>query len=275
MKFGLFLANFDDHAQADVLMNFGIAADQAGWDGVFLADHLHYQNKMKFIDPWIMLAGLASRTKNVKLGTWVAAVPRRQPWQLARDLASLDQLSNGRIILGAGLGTPPEDYTAFGMEYDPKQLAKRFDESLDILDGLWSERRFSYDGDIYKISDVDLYPKPMQQPRIPILIAGRWPAKNPIERGARWDGIMPISQNWPKPFSLDEIKSCVEFYQSCRETNAPGDVVVMHSDDSPPLDEFIPFCQEIGVTWILFGLWPQAASIEEYMERIKQGPPKI
>jgi alkanesulfonate monooxygenase SsuD/methylene tetrahydromethanopterin reductase-like flavin-dependent oxidoreductase (luciferase family) len=253
-------------------MEFGIAADQAGWDGVFLADHLHYQNKIKFIDPWIMLAGLATRTKNIKLGTWVAAVPRRQPWQLARDLASLDQLSNGRVILGAGLGVPPEDYTAYGMDYDLKQLAKRFDESLDILDGLWSEGSFSYDGEIYQITDVDLYPKPVQQPRIPILVAGRWPAKNPIKRGARWDGIMPISQGWPNEFSLDDLKACVEFYQNCRGADVPGDVVLMHTKDSPPLDEFIPFCQEIGVTWILFGLWPQAVSIEEHIERIKQGP---
>jgi alkanesulfonate monooxygenase SsuD/methylene tetrahydromethanopterin reductase-like flavin-dependent oxidoreductase (luciferase family) len=275
MKYGLFLANIDSHATGDTIVQLGVAADESGWDGVFLADHLHYNNVYRFIDPWIMLAGIAARTKHIKLSTWVTAVPRRQPWQLARDLASLDQLSGGRVILGAGIGAPPEDFTSYGQEYELKRLARRFDESLDILAGLWSENSFSYEGQIYSIDDVNLHPKPLQKPRIPVLIAGRWPAKKPIKRGARWDGIMPVPNDWPRPFSLEEIRDCVETYKLSLESDELGEVVIMHTKESAPLDDFIPFCQEIGVTWILFGLWPQEASVQQHMERIKQGPPRI
>jgi len=274
MKFGLFTYNFNEHADANLLLNFGIEAEKAGWDGVFLADHLHYKNTIKLISPWIILSGIATRTETIKLGTWVTAVPRRLPWQLAQDLATLDHLSNGRVILGAGLGAPPEDYSDYGTEYDLKQLAKRFDESLDIINGLWGHENFSYEGDVFKINNVNLFPKPVQQPRIPILIAGRWPAKNPIKRGARWDGIMPISKDFPQQIPVDEIQNCIDFFHTSRTSDSPGEVVLIYTKDSPRIEEFLPLCESMGVTWMLFATHPDMNSTQDPLEYIKQGPPK-
>ncbi len=141
----------------------------------------------------ITLAGIATRTEQITLGTWITPVPRRQPWQLARNLATLDQLSDGRVLLGTGLGTGP-DFTHFGREYDQQKLGEAFDEALDIIAGLWHGEPFSYDGDHYTINEAVMLPTPIQQPRIPIVIGGWWPFKAAFHRGARWDGIAP---NWP------------------------------------------------------------------------------
>lgn len=273
MQFGLIHANFDEYADTDLLIDWGIEAEAAGWDGVFLADHLQHPIASSFMDPWIVLSGLATRTESIKLGSWITPVPRRLPWQLARDLATLDHLSDGRVILGAGLGSPPEDYTDFGIEYDPVQLAKRFDESLEIIDGLWTDGPFSYHGDVFTVTDVDLRPKPIQHPRVPIVTAGRWPSKRPIQRGARWDGIMPIGREFPQQLPIEEIRDCVEYYHSLREDD-PGDVFIRLSPDSPRLDELVETCEDIGVTWVLLGDIPPVGSKEENLDRIRAGPPR-
>lgn len=273
MKFGLTIANFDEYADADLLLEFGTEAENAGWDGVFLADHLHYRNEHSMLDPWIVLSGLATGTESIRLGTWVTPVPRRLPWQLARDLATLDHLSDGRVILGAGLGSPPEEYTDYGIEYDPDRLAARLDESLDIIDGLWGDGPFGYDGDVFTITDVDLRPNPVQKPRIPIVVAGRWPAKAPIRRGARWDGIMPIGSDYPRQLPLDELRDCIEYYHShCGDD--PGEVFLTYSPGSPPVEEFVELCEELGVTWVLFRVRPAEGSIADNLARIREGPPR-
>jgi alkanesulfonate monooxygenase SsuD/methylene tetrahydromethanopterin reductase-like flavin-dependent oxidoreductase (luciferase family) len=272
MQYGLIVANFDEYADTDLLVEWGIEADEAGWDGIFLADHLQHEIASSFMDPWIVLSGLAAKTDSIKLGTWVTPVPRRLPWQIARNLATLDHLSDGRVILGAGLGSPPEDYTNFVLVYDPKHLAKRFDESLDIMDGRWSDGQFRYHGDVFTITNVDLCPKPVQRTRIPIVTAGRWPLKRPIQRGARWDGIMPIGRDFPRQLPDDEIRECIEYYHSLCEDD-PGDVFLRFSPDSPRLDELLELCENLGVTWALFGAIPPTGSKAMNLGRIREGPP--
>lgn len=271
MNNGLFLANVGEYADAELLVDWGVEAENAGWDGVFFADHLHYRNEIGFLDPWIILSGLATRTTSITLGSWITAVPRRLPWQLARELATLDHLSGGRVILGAGLGAPPEDYTDYGIEYDPVTLATRLDESLDVIDGLWSDGPFSYDGEVFTITDVDLRPKPVQSPRIPIVLGGRWPAKKPLQRGARWDGIMPIAPESPYQLSPEDLRGCVEYYHSV-STGAPGEIFVVYSGVGSR-DEFVTDCSELGVTWILESVTPDSGSKAENVERIREGPP--
>ena len=114
---------------------------------------------------------------------------RRQPWQMARDLATLDRLSNGRVILGVGLGRRP-DYELFGQPWDFKTIASKTDEALLLIERLWRGERVTHVGDHYQISDVALLPTPIQQPRIPVVVGGIWPRRPAVRRGARWDGIM-------------------------------------------------------------------------------------
>lgn len=224
------------------LIELGVLAEEAGWDGVCVSDSLG-----GYPDPFVTLAGVAARTDRVKLATWVTPLARRQPWQVAKDLATLDVLSDGRVLFGAGLGTEG-DWEAYGRQFDGPEIATQLEESLDILDGLWSTDEFSYDGTHYTITAATMRPKPVQSPRIPILLAGWWPNKKPIARGARWDGIMPVPPEYPKQFTEAELREMMAFFDD-RRTD-PGEVLLgIGYDDEDPA--FPAWCAELGVTWLL------------------------
>ena len=168
-------------------------AEQSGWDGVFIWDHVAYREPgWPVADPQVAVAALAATTKHIRLGVLVVALPRRRPWKVARELASLDVLSGGRASFGAGLGSQAlEEYEAFGEQGDAKVRAERLDEALEVVVGLWSGAPFTYQGKYYTVTNGQFLPRPLQQPRIPVWIAGRWPARRPFARAARWDGVFP------------------------------------------------------------------------------------
>lgn len=292
---GIFIPNFGELADPSTLVDYAVAAEEAGWDGLFLADHLidfaasGLDDHRPISDPWTVLAGIATRTTHITLGSYVTPIARRHPWQLARNLATLDHLSNGRVILGAGLGTTP-DYTRFGTEYDPPQLAAQYNEALEIIDGLWSGQPFSFEGDHYTVEDAVLRPAPVQEPRIPILIGGWWPHKAPIRRGAHWDGIMPqwpaMLQHFPNVVidNLDdfyqnlieeqrsheeEVRSMLDYYHDI--TDDPGEIVLRVDLPSTP-EGFVDLCTELGVTWLLSSPVERGATPAANLESIREGP---
>lgn len=284
LQFGIVLGNMADVADADELVEYAVAAERAGWDGVFFVDHLQYPPEKHDAgpDPWTTLAGIATRTDRIRLGTWVTPLPRRQPWQLARDLATLDQLSGGRVMLGAGLGTPSEN-RKFGLPDDTGTLAERFDEAVDVITGLWSGDPFSYDGEHFTLDEVTLLPTPVQEPRIPVLRGGFWPNREPIERGARLDGIMPLSPGirgvedestlgGDVPASIEtELRELVSYYH--RVADDPGDVFLPFDFPGAPAD-VLEIYRELGVTWGLATTWDQDRRYNPSMDRILDGPPE-
>ena len=133
-------------------------------------DHVVHDKRYRrsFGDPWMLLTAAALATTRIKLGPMVTPVPRRRPQQLARQVSTLDQLSGGRVIFGAGLGGPIEDeYGSFGEPTDPKLLAELLDEGLYLLDRYWSGEPVTHDGRHYQVHDVTLLPTPVQRPRRP------------------------------------------------------------------------------------------------------------
>ena len=145
---------------------------------------------------------MAMRTDRIRLGTLVTPLPRRDIVKLARETVSVDRLSEGRLVLGVGLGweTIPE-WDAFGHEPDKRIRGEMLDEGLEVLAALWSGNAVDHDGTYYRVSTPGQAP-PVQQPRIPIWVGGGWPAKRPFRRAARWDGAMPIS---PKAFEGQDL----------------------------------------------------------------------
>lgn len=294
-KYGFVLPNWEVQGDTERLVEYGVAAEEAGWDGVFLADHLMFppvgpeerldsSEYIDFPDPWVTAAGIAARTEEIRLMSWVTPVPRRQPWQLARNLATLDRLSNGRVMLGTGLGTP-SDYTRFGESWEPKQLGKKYDEALDIIEGLWSGDPFSYDGDFFSIDHAVLKPTPVQEPRIPVIAGGVWPNKKPFHRGARWDGMVPhyrgdgvIPQDgatYAPPRDADvshdeEVQNMVEYYNSIadvpRELFLPAD-----PPDRGP--DWISQCKHLGASWVYFRPLRETGEWRLDEEYIREGPP--
>jgi alkanesulfonate monooxygenase SsuD/methylene tetrahydromethanopterin reductase-like flavin-dependent oxidoreductase (luciferase family) len=123
----------------------------------------------------------------------ITPVPRRRPWQLAKETTTLDRLSSGRLILGVGIGSPA--YGDFGIFHEPageRERAELLDEGLDVMAGLWSGERFSYQGRHFTLDPVRFTPTPVQRPRIPVWVGGVLPAPRPVARAARWDGMVPI-----------------------------------------------------------------------------------
>jgi alkanesulfonate monooxygenase SsuD/methylene tetrahydromethanopterin reductase-like flavin-dependent oxidoreductase (luciferase family) len=165
-------------------------AQDAGWDGVFIEDYLVYQaTALPTYDPWVCLASMALHTETVMLGTLVTPPSRRRPWKLAAEAVSVDHLSNGRLILGIGLGDTTEPgFTAVGEQLDARVRAELVDESLAILEGLWKGTPFTFHGHHFTVDDLTLTAQPVQTPRIPIWIGGGWPNAGLKRRLPRWDG---------------------------------------------------------------------------------------
>ena len=193
-------------------------------------------------DPWITLAAVAVATERVVIGPLVTPLARRRPHQLARETVTLDRLSGGRLVLGVGLGserTGEFDRERFGEEGDPRARARLLDDGLERLAAYW---------------DGEFEPRPLQQPRIPVWVAARWPHRRPLRRAARWDGLFPIDLPGPRGARRAGRPRCA----SCAApTRRPFDLVV----DNPPGTDPEPWV-EAGATWCLTGFGPQPTRAE-------------
>jgi len=160
--------------------------EAAGWDGVFVADAVYWT------DPWVSLAGVAMRTERVRLGTMLTPVSRRRPWELASETATLDQLSNGRVVLPVGLGAVDTGFERVGEATDRRVRAQLLDEGLELITRFWSGEPFSYHGEHYNVDwEAGMWTcSPVQSPRIPIWVVGVWPRMKSMRRALRWDGLL-------------------------------------------------------------------------------------
>jgi alkanesulfonate monooxygenase SsuD/methylene tetrahydromethanopterin reductase-like flavin-dependent oxidoreductase (luciferase family) len=271
------LPNVGEYGDPRLLVALAGEAEAAGWAGVFLWDHVAYRERgWPVADPYVAVAAMAQATSSVRLGVLVSAVARRRPWKLARETASLDVLSAGRLVVGAGLGSQArEEFAAFGEDPDPRVRAERLDEGLAILSGLWCGEAYSHHGRHYTVEETVFLPRPVQRPRIPIWIAGRWPARPPFRRAARWDGLFATFDgighvDTPSPVQL---RMAVEYTLAHREaSDARFDVAVEGQSTGVDPDLLSPF-EQAGLTWWIEKLGWFRGSVDAMRERIQQGPP--
>ena len=168
MKCGISISNFGVTAKPQDYSKLAKAAEDSGWDGFFLWDHLNFGRGTNILDPWILMAVVAQTTEKMTIGTAVSPLPRRRPQKIASEVVTVDALSEGRLVLGVGLGWPPKEFEAFGEVSDKRVLAQKLDESLEILQGLWSGETYSFKGKHYIVEKFRLHPPPVQKPRVPI-----------------------------------------------------------------------------------------------------------
>ncbi len=175
MKYGYATPNFGFCGNPRTLVELAREAEDAGWDGFFLWDHIQLGSIEPTLDPWVALGAMAQATERIRLGTLITPLPRRRIAKLAREAVTLDHLSNGRAILGIGAGAPPlPEYTAFGDEGDPKVRGAMLDEGIDLLAALWSGKPIQHQGTFYRAETSGFQP-PVQTPRIPIWVAATGP----------------------------------------------------------------------------------------------------
>ena len=237
---GIFVAPFDELSDPVLLAGLARDAEARGWDGFFVWDHVRYTPPSRAVaDPWVALAAVACATERVTIGPLVTPVSRRRPHKLARETVTLDRLSGGRLVLGAGLGSDHHgEFEDFGEVSAPRDRARLLDEGLDRLAAYW---------------DDEFQPPPYGRPRIPVWIASRWPSRLPLRRAARWDGMFPIEM--PGPEALAELVAEVG---ELRPADAgPFDVVV----ENPPGADPEPW-EQAGATWCLTGFSPGPTEAE-------------
>ena len=282
MKYGINLPNFGWFGDIDTLIEVAVEAEDAGWDGFTLWDHMlvfkQEEMVLPFVDPWIVLAAIACNTSKMKLCPLVTPLPRRRPWKVAREALTLDHLSKGRLILGVGIGAPPDvEFEYFGEESDVKVRAQQLDESLEIITGLWTGQPFSYNGEHYQLNEMTFLPKPKQTPRIPIWVGGGVPHKAPFRRAARYDGVAPVHSKWPEPVTPDDLEDVLSIVELERGNLRNYDVVICGTTtpyDTTKNEEILAPWKERGVTWWLEDINGMRAELDVLRERIRAGPPK-
>ena len=271
MKYGIYISNYALQGNPKKFVELAVAAEKAGWDGFFMWDH-NYAGKDKLIaDPWITLAAIAAQTEIIKIGTTVTPLPRRRPEKVAREVTTIDHLSNGRFILGVGSGGHSNfDFGWFGEEISVKERAEHLDESLAILEGLWSGKPFSFSGKHYNIHEVTFNPRPIQQPRVPIWCAGTWPIKAPFRRAARYDGVFPLGIDGN--MELDDYSDVANYVKKHRKSMKDYDMIIIgQSTGDPEKDSWIDESKACGVTWYLEVR--MRYDFDKYLEKITKGPP--
>jgi alkanesulfonate monooxygenase SsuD/methylene tetrahydromethanopterin reductase-like flavin-dependent oxidoreductase (luciferase family) len=235
---GIFVAPFDELADARALARLAARAEAAGWDGFFLWDHVKYRPPVRAVaDPWVCMAAIACATERVRIGPLITPPARRRIQKLARETVTLDRLSGGRLTFGAGLGGDKSgEFADFGDEADPKTRAKLLDDGLAQLVRYW---------------DGEFDPRPLQQPRIPVWLAARWPNRRPVRRALAWDGLFPI--DLPGPDELAELTAEVR-------AERPGDDFDIVVTNPAGTDE--ARWEQAGATWCLTGFGPQPTLAE-------------
>jgi alkanesulfonate monooxygenase SsuD/methylene tetrahydromethanopterin reductase-like flavin-dependent oxidoreductase (luciferase family) len=193
LSYGIFLAPFAEYAEPGRFVALAELAEQAGWDGVFLWDHVLEGSGMPVADSFVVAAAIAQATERVRLGMLVTPLARRRPWVFARQTASLDQLSAGRLVVGVGLGhdTRGELSSFSGEILDNVQRAVALDESLEVITRLWSGEPVEFDGAQISVHSAPFLPRPVQRP-LPIWVACRAPYRRPLTRAARYQGCFPL-----------------------------------------------------------------------------------
>jgi alkanesulfonate monooxygenase SsuD/methylene tetrahydromethanopterin reductase-like flavin-dependent oxidoreductase (luciferase family) len=281
MKFGISVPNFGAYADPRLAATVAREAEQAGWDGFFLWDHMlwTWPEIQPGADPYILMAAIAVSTERIKLGPMVTPIARRRPWNLARALTTLDHLSGGRVIFGAGIGGDWfGDYSKIGQQADDKSHAEMLDEGLAVLDGLWSGEPFSFEGRHYTIKEVQFLPRPVQRPRIPVWVAGMWPHRKPFRRAAQWDGVFPISADQEmRELTPLETRDLAAYALEHRTAEGPFDVVIGGSTTGKERNRDADQVAQhalAGATWWIEDLMDKD-TLEQKRERIAQGPPRF
>jgi alkanesulfonate monooxygenase SsuD/methylene tetrahydromethanopterin reductase-like flavin-dependent oxidoreductase (luciferase family) len=279
MRFGWVLPYGDARTAAEL----AAVAEEHGWDGFFVWEGVWA------IDPWVSLAAVAMRTERIRMGTMLTPLPRRLPWELAGQVATLDNLSGGRVILPVGLGATDDRWWLFEDDPGRRVRAEQMDEALELIQALWSGEPVTYEGAHYRArpAQIMLPPRPMQRPRVPIWVVGAWPRPKSMRRAARVDGWLPA--HMPRdgghreltPELLGEGIGWLRERRASEGLSMEGYDVV--AEGTTPADgaaaaEIVRPWAEAGATWWIDADWSdmepgrvRAAALE----RLRAGPPPL
>jgi len=270
MRSGLFLPLFDALSDPSVAARLAAEAEEAGWHGVFVWDNLRYVEPVVDVaDPWIALAAMAAATERIRLGPLVTPLARRRPAKVARETATLDQLSGGRLTLGVGLGSDSfaSEWSMTGEELDDRRRASMLDESLEILAAAWSGEPVEHRTEHYTVDGMQFLPRPVQRPGVPVWVAGYYGKRKPMRRAARHQGFFPIELDHPDQLAEVVAELTALRRAAGRDLAEPYDVVI----ELAPGEDPAPYAAA-GATWWLVAFPWDAVSVDQVRAVIRAGP---
>jgi alkanesulfonate monooxygenase SsuD/methylene tetrahydromethanopterin reductase-like flavin-dependent oxidoreductase (luciferase family) len=266
LRSAVWLPIFDALADPVVVARLAAEAEEAGWHGFFVWDHVNWRAPVREVaDAWITLTAVAAATETVRLGPMVTPLARRRPAKLARETATLDRFSGGRLVLGAGLGGDRfgREYSGTGEELDDRRRARMLDESLTILAAAWSGETVTHRGEHYTVDGIRFLPRPVQQPGVPVWVAAFPGNLRPLRRAARHDGFFPVNIDSP-----DQFAEAVATVHGLRPDPAAAyDVAVALAPGTDPA----PYARA-GATWWLTDVSPEDATLDRVRGVVRDGP---
>jgi len=214
VRYAISLPNAGHFADVAAIVRLASLAERAGWDAFFLWDHVLFSQDppVDVIEPWTTLAAIAATTERITIGTLITPLARYEPQALARTLATLDQLSRGRVLLGVGLGSPAEDFLAFWPGDDDEELARRrsrYREALELLPRLLAAAPVDHAGANYTVRGVTLLPGAYRGRTIPIWVGGGQENQHAVARAQRHAGAVPLGRGadgWPRAMTPEEVR---------------------------------------------------------------------
>lgn len=279
MRYGVDVINFWRLGEPEMIQEIARTAEAAGWDGLFVWDHVSAaweSGGVAIFDPWTLLAGAACVTERIVLGTNVTPVPRRRPQVLAMQVATVDHLSQGRAVLGVGLGAEEADFVRFGEDFAAGLRAEKLDEALDVITTLWSGGLVQHHGRHYMVDGVRNLLRPVGGARCPIWVGGN--SDPALRRAARWDGWTTgiiADESGRVGVSPKEVGERIRYLLDHRRSNEPFDVLVEgYSEAGTAGIDLAASYEAVGATWWCDSINGLRAPIEDLMARIAAGPPR-
>jgi alkanesulfonate monooxygenase SsuD/methylene tetrahydromethanopterin reductase-like flavin-dependent oxidoreductase (luciferase family) len=269
MRSAIWLPLFDDLADPMVVARLAGEAEERGWHGVFVWDHLRWQAPVRQVaDPWITLTAIATATERVRLGPMITPLARRRPTKVARETATLDQLSGGRLTLGVGLGSDRfgSEMSLTGEQLDDRRRAAMLDESLAILTAAWSGETVQFHGEHYTVAGIQFLPRPVQQPGVPVWVGAYAGSVKPLRRAARHDGFFPVGLDHPDQLA-EMVAAITDLRRDTDHAATPYEIAVELPLGADPM----PYATA-GATWCMSDFDPEALSLDLVRGVIRDGP---
>jgi alkanesulfonate monooxygenase SsuD/methylene tetrahydromethanopterin reductase-like flavin-dependent oxidoreductase (luciferase family) len=267
VKYGLYIGNQGELAEPRRFAETAALAEAAGWDGIFTWDHLvSWVNPV--VDPWVQVSAAAMVTERIALGVLVAAVPRRRPWKLALEAASVALLSEGRFVLGAGVGAAP-DLARFGEEASAERRSALFDEALPLVRRFLDGRAVSHRGTNFAVDEVQLAAP--DAPYVPIWVGGNVPRREALRGLDCADGVFPVKPLRAAPFFEPPPPEEVAELRHVLPARIRDFVVWSRGAIEPLTRARAADYDAAGATWWLEDTWRVAP--DDVLERVRAGLP--
>jgi probable F420-dependent oxidoreductase len=257
MKFGIVFANVGPWGMPDNAAAMGAAAEEFGIESLWTVEHVvvpkGYQSPYPYSptgkmpgpedspipDPLVWLSFMAAHTTTVRLCTGVLILPQRNPLVLAKEVATLDQLSKGRMTLGIGVGWLAEEFAALGLPF--AERAARTDETVEALRAAWTQNPATHSGQFFNFTDVHVLPQPVQTGGVPIVVGGHTPAAA-RRAGRLGDGFFPAQGG------VDELPGLLEVMKkAAADARRDGDAIEVTAGAVFDIDG-IKKLQDLGVS---------------------------